>query len=117
VFLILIGLILTKIYLNNIKRQSYTNNQLKGYLTFLFKKEYYIQRFDFPILEIREVFDLFDTDKSGEIGQNELRTIIKSLNLNINDADLKSFIRNMDKNQNGKIEFSGRFFKKSISWN
>ncbi|CAF1008581.1 unnamed protein product [Adineta ricciae] len=69
--------------------------------------------------ELKDAFDVFDTDESGKISQNELGNILKALNIKINDNQLKQLVVDMDSDQSGEIEFdefcrvmSEAFFKK-----
>lgn len=59
--------------------------------------------------ELKQAFDLFDVDKSGEINSSELRNVLAKLNLKVSDAELEQLLNVMDKNGNGKIEFNGEF--------
>ena len=57
------------------------------------------------VMEIKEAFDLFDTDKSGQIDTEELRQALNSLGIDTNNQTLKSMIADIDKNGNSKIDF------------
>ncbi len=53
--------------------------------------------------ELREIFDSLDTDKSGSINLDEIEGVMKKLGLDFNEAQVKVFMNNIDKNHNGKI--------------
>ena len=61
---------------------------------------------DEQIAEYKQAFDLFDKDKSGSISVKELGTVIRSLNINVTDEELKDLVGDVDTNQNGLIEFN-----------
>ncbi|CAF1057166.1 unnamed protein product [Rotaria sordida] len=69
--------------------------------------------------ELKDAFDVFDTDGSGKISHRELGNIFKALNIRTNDNQLKQFVNEMDTNGSGQIEFdefcrvmATTFFKK-----
>lgn len=55
--------------------------------------------------ETREAFMLFDKDNNGTIDTSELGTVMRSLNMNPTDTELKDMINEVDGNGNGSIEF------------
>ena len=55
--------------------------------------------------EIKEAFDLFDSDKSGEIDTSELKNVLNSLGIDAKNQTLKNMINDVDKNQTGTIDF------------
>ncbi|CAF0725065.1 unnamed protein product [Adineta steineri] len=69
--------------------------------------------------ELKEAFDVFDTDGSGKVSASELGQILQALNIKFNDNQLKQLVQNMDSNGSGEIEFdefacvmAETFFKK-----
>jgi calmodulin len=55
--------------------------------------------------ETREAFLLLDKDKNGTIDISELGAVMRSLNMNPTDSELKDMINEVDSNQNGTIEY------------
>ena len=55
--------------------------------------------------EIREAFDLFDTDGSGNIDPKELRAAMQSLGFEAKNQTIFQMISDLDRNRSGSIEF------------
>ena len=55
--------------------------------------------------EIREAFDLFDTDGSQTIDAKELKVAMRALGFEPNKDEIKKMIADIDKDGNGTIEF------------
>jgi Ca2+-binding EF-hand superfamily protein len=55
--------------------------------------------------EIKEAFDLFDTDGSGSIDPKELRAAMQSLGFEAKNATIYQMINDLDKNKSGNIDF------------
>ncbi|CAF0779092.1 unnamed protein product [Adineta steineri] len=51
--------------------------------------------------ELKEAFDVFDTDGSGKVSASELGRILKALNIKFDDNQLKQLVQNMDSNGSG----------------
>ncbi|RHZ82707.1 hypothetical protein Glove_104g43 [Diversispora epigaea] len=60
--------------------------------------------------EIREAFDLFDTDKDGAMDFHELKVAMRALGFDENKSEVLKIIRQYDKNDDGTIVFDD-FFK------
>ncbi|RKU47078.1 hypothetical protein DL546_009181 [Coniochaeta pulveracea] len=58
------------------------------------------------IAQFREVFDLFDKDRTGDITADELGEVMKSLGLAPSDSELNDLIAEADVNNNGSIDFT-----------
>ena len=56
--------------------------------------------------EIKEAFDLFDTDGSGTIDAKELKVAMRALGFEPKKEDIKRMISELDVEGNGVIEFS-----------
>ena len=57
------------------------------------------------VLEIKEAFDLFDTDKSGEIDTEELKQALKNLGIDAKNQTLSNMMADLDTDKSGKIDF------------
>jgi len=57
------------------------------------------------IEEIKEAFDLFDTDGSGAIDPKELRAAMQSLGFEAKNQTIYQMITDLDKNKSGNIDF------------
>jgi len=55
--------------------------------------------------EIRESFDLFDSDKDRAIDYHELKVALKALGFEMKKVEVLKILRDFDKNNSGKIEF------------
>ncbi len=55
--------------------------------------------------EIKEAFDLFDNDKSGEIDTDELKSALKNLGIDAKNQTLANMMTDLDKDDSGKIDF------------
>lgn len=60
------------------------------------------------IKELKEAFDVFDKDGSGNIDANELRSVLNSLGLGNTDDEFNSLMKSMDRNNDGTISFVGK---------
>jgi Ca2+-binding EF-hand superfamily protein len=56
--------------------------------------------------EIREAFDLFDTDGSGTIDAKELKVAMRALGFEPKKEEIKKMISDIDKDGNGTIDFN-----------
>ncbi len=57
------------------------------------------------IEEIKEAFDLFDTDGSGSIDPKELKAAMTSLGFDAKNQTIFQMISDLDRNRSGRIEF------------
>lgn len=55
--------------------------------------------------ELKEAFDLFDADKSGQIDFKELRAAFKALGFQVPKEELKKMFNDVDTDGSGEIEF------------
>ena len=55
--------------------------------------------------EIREAFDLFDTDGSGTIDAKELKVAMRALGFEPKKEEIKKMINDIDKDGSGTIDF------------
>merc|ERR1711915_136953 len=56
--------------------------------------------------EIREAFDLFDTDGSGTIDAKELKVAMRALGFEPKKEEIKKMIQDIDKEGSGTIDFN-----------
>ena len=57
------------------------------------------------VLEIKEAFNLFDTDHSGTIDTDELKQALSNLGIDAKNQTLQNMMNDIDKNQSGTIDF------------
>lgn len=55
--------------------------------------------------EIREAFDLFDTDKTGSIDYHELKVAMRALGSEVKKPEVLAIMREYDRKDSGRIEF------------
>eukprot|EP00164_Ancoracysta_twista_P006823 GFYU01009572.1.p2 GENE.GFYU01009572.1~~GFYU01009572.1.p2 ORF type:complete len:195 (-),score=52.70 GFYU01009572.1:261-845(-) len=55
--------------------------------------------------EVREAFDLFDTDKNGQIDYHELKVALRALGFEVKKQDVLRLIAEHDRDGSGQIEF------------
>lgn len=55
--------------------------------------------------EIKEAFDLFDTDKDKAIDYHELKVAMRALGFEVKKADVLKVMRDYDREETGKITF------------
>ncbi|KAG6504852.1 probable calcium-binding protein CML13 [Zingiber officinale] len=60
--------------------------------------------------EIKEIFDLFDTDQSGSLDAKELTVAMRALGFEMTDEDIHRLMSEIDKDRNGAIEFEEFLF-------
>ncbi|OMJ84599.1 hypothetical protein SteCoe_14273 [Stentor coeruleus] len=58
------------------------------------------------ILELKEAFDLFDSDKSGSIEPSELKSVIEDFGFDAKNSAIFQMISDLDTDGSGKIEFN-----------
>ena len=61
---------------------------------------------EYLIKHYRDAFDMFDKDKDGIINVNELATVMKSLNQDISEIELKHMIDEINPEKTGCIDLS-----------
>jgi len=66
-------------------------------------------------LEIREAFDLFDTDKDGAIDYHELKVAMRALGFDLKKAEVLKLLRDYDKRGEGVMLYDD-FLKISRSF-
>ena len=57
-------------------------------------------------LEIKEAFELFDTDKDGAIDYHELKVAMRALGFELKKPEILKILRDHDKQGQGLIEFN-----------
>merc|ERR1711970_455838 len=57
------------------------------------------------VAEIKEAFDLFDTDGSGSIDTNELKVAMKALGMDAKSDEIRKLINDIDSDGDGTIDF------------
>ncbi len=66
---------------------------------------------NYSILELRQAFDLFDTDSSGGISVNELKQALCAMGVNVTDQEACQIFSAIDVDSNlKKMSFIIRFF-------
>ncbi|VUC23483.1 unnamed protein product [Clonostachys rosea] len=58
------------------------------------------------ISDLKEIWDLFDKDKDGQVTAAELGEVMRALGQNPTDSELQSIIDEADLDNNGALEFS-----------
>lgn len=55
---------------------------------------------------VKQLFEKYDLDKSGDISSSELTRVLTQLNSNITTADCGKLLKNVDVNNDGMIQYS-----------
>ncbi|KAE9413023.1 hypothetical protein Angca_002889 [Angiostrongylus cantonensis] len=55
--------------------------------------------------EYKQLFNMFDTDGSGAIGNEELKQAMLSIGMHANEAEIDNVIKEVDADGNGEIDF------------
>ena len=55
--------------------------------------------------EIKEAFNLFDTDNSGSIDVKELKAAMRALGFQVKKAEIRKLLVDIDKDDSGAVEF------------
>ena len=55
--------------------------------------------------DLQDIFDQFDKDKDGKISWKELANAMESMGQNPTDEEINEMMREVDLNQDGKIDF------------
>lgn len=56
-------------------------------------------------IELKECFNIFDSDKSGTISAKELKKVLEALNIKVKDEEVNLLLQSMDKDGSGQIDF------------
>jgi centrin-3 len=65
--------------------------------------------------EIKEAFELFDTDKDGLLDYHELKVAMRALGFDIKKPEVLKILRDHDKSGKGLLEYND-FFATSIRY-
>jgi Ca2+-binding EF-hand superfamily protein len=57
--------------------------------------------------EFKDLFDAYDTTKSGKIGIKELHAVLTESGYNFNDEDVKNIVGIVDSDETGEVDFEG----------
>ena len=55
--------------------------------------------------EYKSIFDMYDSNKDGNVNSLELANILKSININITDEEIKEIMTEIDLEGNGEINY------------
>lgn len=55
--------------------------------------------------EIKEAFDLFDTEKSGTIDYHELKVVMRALGFDVRKNEVLQLMREYDRDETGRVEY------------
>ena len=55
--------------------------------------------------EYKNIFDLFDSNKDGNVNSLELANILKSININVSDEEIKEIIEELELEGNNEVNF------------
>lgn len=55
--------------------------------------------------DLKETFQMFDADGGGTIDNGELKSVLRKLNIDLSDTELKEIITSVDQNSDGEIDF------------
>eukprot|EP01086_Lenisia_limosa_P011296 TRINITY_DN3692_c0_g1_i1.p1 TRINITY_DN3692_c0_g1~~TRINITY_DN3692_c0_g1_i1.p1 ORF type:complete len:173 (-),score=64.08 TRINITY_DN3692_c0_g1_i1:100-618(-) len=55
--------------------------------------------------EIKEAFELFDTDKNGAIDYHELKVAMRALGFDVKKKDVLKILSDLDKDETGQVDY------------
>lgn len=55
--------------------------------------------------EVKEAFDLFDTEKTGSIDYHELKVTLRALGFDVKKTEVLKLMREYDREESGRIEY------------
>merc|ERR1712083_314236 len=58
------------------------------------------------VMEIKDAFDLFDKDRSGEITVGEMLEAMRSLGYDVDGGEAAEHVKNLDRDGSGALEFN-----------
>jgi len=61
---------------------------------------------DDSVNDMKKAFAYFDKNSDGKISKEELKDVLKEANVNFNDEQLSEFMRRIDTDGNGSIDFN-----------
>ncbi|RLN26732.1 hypothetical protein BBJ28_00006780 [Nothophytophthora sp. Chile5] len=56
--------------------------------------------------ELREAFELFDTDKVGSIDYHELKVLMRALGFQVTKREVLALVEDVDVQRSGRVDFS-----------
>jgi len=56
--------------------------------------------------ELREAFDLFDSDKTGSIDLHELKVLMRALGFDVKKPDVIKMVHEVDPSNNGTVDYN-----------
>ena len=56
-------------------------------------------------INLRQVFNSFDTDKSGYVDELEFQTGLKEIGIQVDAQDMLSLLKTFDQNGDGRIDY------------
>ena len=68
--------------------------------------------------EIKEAFELFDTDKDGSVDYHELKVAMRALGFDMKKAEVLKILRDHDKSGHGLMDFEdfAKISKCALAW-
>lgn len=60
---------------------------------------------DDELAELKETFDHYDVDKNGVIDKNEFRTLLRALDPDFSEDDVRNGLKILDANHNDVIDW------------
>jgi Ca2+-binding EF-hand superfamily protein len=97
-----------KLYYKNIVSGNcywYMPDEIKFYLPKVLEEKL-LTVFDYEELEeMKQSFSFLDIDNSGDLSENEIKLLLDSMGIKVNEKKLKKLMKAIDSNGNGTIEF------------
>ncbi|KRX09394.1 hypothetical protein PPERSA_04700 [Pseudocohnilembus persalinus] len=97
--------------INQQNSQKIQKNQTNTFDFKTYAEQYFISEQE--VKEIKEAFDLFDSDKSGSIQATELKNAMQQLGFEAKDQTIYQMMSQLDTDGSGSIEFN-EFLSKMI---
>lgn len=61
----------------------------------------------FANIELKSAFGMLDANHDGKLNPNEIRSVVKRLNMDLSEYDLNELVSSLDQDNDGKVDFEG----------
>lgn len=62
---------------------------------------------EFRKIELKSAFGMLDANHDGKLNPDEIRSVVKRLNMDLSEYDLNELVSSLDQDNDGKVDFEG----------